>query len=94
MNKPWSVYLIRCNDNSVYTGISNDVEKRFEVHQNGNGATTKYTRSRRPLSLVFQATIGTRSQASKLEIQIKKLSKSKKEHLIQGKLKLGDIQNI
>ncbi|MGL5806020.1 MAG: GIY-YIG nuclease family protein, partial [Xenococcaceae cyanobacterium] len=51
----WSVYIIRCVDNSLYTGISNDVPKRFEVHQSGSIKAAKYTRTRHPLQLVFTA---------------------------------------
>jgi putative endonuclease len=91
MNNRWSVYLIRCNDNSLYTGISNNVTKRFETHQNGNGNTTKYTRCRRPLQLVFQVFIGSKSQASKMECKIKKLTKDKKEQLISGNIKIKDL---
>ncbi|MDJ0651128.1 MAG: GIY-YIG nuclease family protein [Xenococcaceae cyanobacterium MO_188.B19] len=49
----WSIYMIRCGDNSLYTGISNDVAKRFAVHQSGNSQSAKYTRTRHPLKLVF-----------------------------------------
>jgi putative endonuclease len=51
----WSVYMIRCGDNSLYTGISNDVPKRFEVHQSGSVKAAKYTKNRHPLQLVFSA---------------------------------------
>ena len=76
----WSVYLIRCEDGSLYTGIATDVARRFKAHQNGNGA--RYLRGRGPLQLVFQREIGTRSQASKIEYRIKKVEKLRKESLI------------
>lgn len=91
MTKSWSVYLLRCNDNSLYTGISNDVSKRFETHQTGTSASAKYTKSRRPLKLVYQCEIGSRSEATKIEIKIKKLPKKKKEQLIQENVHLKDF---
>jgi len=91
MLEVWSVYLLRCRDSSLYTGISNNVEKRLIVHQQGNSPTAKYTRSRRPLSLVYQKKIGTRSEATKVELKIKKLTKHKKEALVNGQYSLLDL---
>lgn len=87
----WSVYMIRCGDNSLYTGISNDVSKRFEVHQSGSAGAAKYTRTRHPLQLVFSAEIGDRSAASRAEYRLKKLSKNSKELLVAGKTSLSDL---
>ncbi|MDJ0596284.1 MAG: GIY-YIG nuclease family protein [Pleurocapsa sp. MO_226.B13] len=87
----WSVYIIRCGDNSLYTGISNNVAKRFAVHQSGNAKSAKYTRSRHPLELVFSTEIGTKSAASRVEYQIKQLSKQNKESLVIGKISLSDL---
>ena len=87
----WSVYMIRCGDNSLYTGISNDVAKRFAVHQSGNAQSAKYTRHRHPLQLVFSAEIGTKSAASKLEYRLKQLSKKNKESLVGGTKTLSDL---
>lgn len=87
----WSVYMIRCSDNSLYTGISNDVPKRFKVHQSGSSKAAKYTRNRHPLQLVFTAEIGDRSAASRAEYQIKKLSKRNKELLVTGKTSLFNL---
>ena len=80
----WSVYMIRCSDNSLYTGISNDVSKRFAVHQSGNSQSAKYTRTRHPLKLVFTEKIGTKSAASRAEYKLKQLPKSSKELLVSG----------
>lgn len=80
----WFVYLIRCADNSLYTGITTDVERRVETHRAGKGA--KYLKTRRPFKLVFSAPVGDRSQASKLEYAIKQLPKRQKEAIVQGKL--------
>ncbi len=83
--------MIRCRDNSLYTGISNDVPKRFEVHQSGSTKAAKYTRNRHPLQLVFSAEIGSRSAASRAEYRLKKLSKIKKELLVTGKTSLFNL---
>ncbi|VEP12332.1 conserved hypothetical protein [Hyella patelloides LEGE 07179] len=87
----WSIYIIRCRDRSLYTGISNNVAKRFAVHQLGNAQSAKYTRTRHPLQLVFTAEIGTRSAASTAEYQIKKLSKKTKELLVAGRISLSAL---
>jgi putative endonuclease len=87
----WSVYMIRCGDNTLYTGISNDVSKRFEVHQSGSLKAAKYTRNRHPLQLVFSVEIGDRSTASRAEYRLKKLSKRSKELLVAGKTSLFNL---
>lgn len=87
----WSVYMIRCGDNSLYTGISNNVAQRFAVHQSGNAKAAKYTRNRHPLQLVFSAEIGDRSTASIIEYQIKQLSKRTKEKLVAGETTLSKL---
>ena len=87
----WSVYLIRCSDNSLYTGISNDVDKRFAIHQSGSKQAAKYTRNRHPLKLVFTAEIGAKSCASKTEYYLKKLPKKTKEQLVARKTSLAEL---
>lgn len=89
--KSWSVYLIRCGDNSLYTGISNDVAKRFATHQAGTKQAAKYTRNRHPLKLVFTAEIGAKSCASKTEYYLKKLPKKTKELLVARKTSLVEL---
>lgn len=78
----WLLYLVRCADNSLYTGIATDVERRFAEHQSGRGA--KYLRGRGPLKLVFKAEAGDRASASRLEYQIKQWDKRDKERLVTG----------
>lgn len=78
----WFVYIIRCADNSLYTGISKCVERRFQEHCEGGAKSAKYLRGRSPLALVFQASVGNRSEASKVEYAVKQLSKAEKESLI------------
>ena len=69
--KNWIVYLLRCSDNSLYCGVSNNIEKRVDDHNSGVGA--KYTRSRRPVALVAASREMSKSEALKLELRIKKL---------------------
>jgi len=81
-SKLWHVYILRCADNSLYTGVTLDVDKRLDEH-NGiakNGA--KYTHSRRPVELTYLESADSRSEACKREYMIKSLSKSEKESLI------------
>lgn len=78
----WSVYIILCSDNSLYTGISTDVKRRFYQHQVGKGA--KYFRSRQPIKFVFLETGHCHSSAAQLEMQIKKMKRSDKAKLISA----------
>lgn len=75
----WFVYMVKCKDGSIYTGISNDVEDRIKEHNSGEGA--KYTASRKPVQLIFQEKHPDKSSAFKREIQIKRWSKVRKEEL-------------
>lgn len=84
--------MIRCGDNSLYTGISNNVLKRFEIHQSGSNKAAKYTRNRHPLHLVFSAEIGDKSAASRAEYRLKQLSKKNKELLVAGKTSLQKLK--
>jgi len=77
--KAWFVYLLRCSDNSLYCGVTNDIEKRVSKHSAGKGA--KYTRSRLPVELVWQSSGTDRSTALRAEHYIKKHSKQEKELL-------------
>ena len=76
----WFCYLLRCADDTLYCGITNDLEKRLAAHNTGMAA--KYTRIRTPVELVFSETCADRSAASKREMQIKKLTREKKLALI------------
>ena len=75
-SKPWVVYLLRCSDNSLYCGITNNLEKRLSKHNSGRGA--KYTRSRVPVELVGVSAEMTKNEALKLEYRIKKASAADK----------------
>lgn len=76
----WRVYILECADGSLYTGITNNLERRIEQHNTGTGA--KYTRHRAPVELKYSETCADRSLASKRECAIKRLSRSKKLELI------------
>lgn len=78
---PWFVYIVRCNDHSLYTGITNDLEKRITKHNSGKGA--KYTKYKTPVTLIYSESSLDRSSASKREAQIKKLSRQEKLDLIK-----------
>ncbi|HIQ37808.1 MAG TPA: GIY-YIG nuclease family protein [Desulfocapsa sulfexigens] len=78
----WFVYILRCSDTSLYTGITTDLTQRLHEH-NHNDKGAKYTRGRRPVSLVYQEKSVSRSEASKREYRIKKLSKKKKEQMVR-----------
>ena len=73
--------MVKCSDNSIYTGISNDLKKRLDAHAQGNGS--KYVRTRLPFKLIYIENSQSRSNALKREIEIKKLTKKKKELLVQ-----------
>ena len=78
--KPWSVYIVKCRDGKLYTGISNDVAKRVEKHNIGKGC--KFTSYRYPVKLVYTEKCGTKSVARKREIVIQNFTRSKKLELI------------
>ena len=88
---PWYVYLIRCQNGSLYTGICLDLERRFAEHQGGGRKCAKYLRGKGPLQLVFSYPAPDRSMATKFEYQLRQLPKSGKEQLIDGGLEPGDI---
>ncbi|MDQ6983012.1 MAG: GIY-YIG nuclease family protein [Mariprofundus sp.] len=77
----WFLYMVRCRNGQIYTGISTNVERRFAEHQAGKGA--KYLRGKSPLKLVYQKKIGSHSEALKEEIVMKNMSKSDKEEVIR-----------
>ena len=77
---PWFVYLVRCKDGSLYTGITKDVAARVARHNTGTGA--KYTRSRLPVILVYEKKMKTETAARKREAAIKRLTKQEKEALL------------
>lgn len=82
MEGQWYLYMLRCADGTLYTGITTDVEKRFQAHSQGRGA--KYTRGRGPLTLVYREACGTHSDALRREATVKRLSRTQKEEMLLG----------
>lgn len=80
MANTWKLYILRCGDGSLYTGITTDVERRLEEHRVGKGA--KYTRGRGPLELVYREECGYHSAALRRELEIKALPRGEKQQLI------------
>ncbi|MDH5392878.1 MAG: GIY-YIG nuclease family protein [Gammaproteobacteria bacterium] len=81
-NDDWSIYILRCADDSLYTGVAKHVDKRLIEHNTDNLKAAKYTRARRPVVLVYQEVADSRSAACKRESAIKKLSRAEKLLLI------------
>ena len=80
----WFVYMVRCVDDSLYTGVATDLERRVEEHNHSDGLAARYTRARRPVAPVYWEVHGTRAQATRRESQIKRLRKMQKEALIRA----------
>lgn len=78
----WNVYMVRCSDGSLYTGVAKDVANRVDEHNTNDLLAAKYTRARRPVKLVYQESLATRSEAGKREWEIKQMCKKAKEALI------------
>ena len=83
MDKKWFVYILLCREETLYCGITDDVQRRLDAHRSGKGA--KYTRGRGPLELLYQEECGTHSQALKREYAVKNLTRQEKEQLILSK---------
>jgi putative endonuclease len=81
MDKQWLVYILECGDGTLYTGITDDLPHRLEMHRAGKGA--KYTRGRTPLNLVYQENADSYSEALKREYRIKQLPRAEKLKLIE-----------
>ncbi len=81
MEKKWYVYILRCRDDTLYTGMTDDLEKRLTAHNAGKGA--KYTRGRGPVTLVYHEAFDTATDARKREYRIKQLTRQQKLALIE-----------
>ena len=77
----WYVYILRCGDGTLYTGITDNISRRLAVHRSGKGA--KYTRGRGPLELAYTEEVPDKPAALRREYQIKRLTRQEKEQLIQ-----------
>ena len=78
----WFVYIVRCADDTLYTGIAKDVTRRIEEHNSNNLLAASYTRARRPVALVHREAVETRSAAARREYEIKRMTRQEKEDLI------------
>ena len=83
MEKIWTVYILECGDGTLYTGITDDLQRRFKAHSEGRGA--KYTRGRGPLKLRYWETVPDKSTALKREHELKRLRKNEKMAIIYEK---------
>jgi len=90
-NQPveWHVYILLCSDNSLYTGITTNIERRFQQHSAGRGA--RYFRGRKPLQVVYLENGHSRSSASGREIQIKALSRAGKDLIVAQALPASQL---
>ncbi len=82
MDKKWYVYILRCRDDTLYTGMTDDLEKRLAAHNSGKGA--KYTRGRGPVKMVYHETFDTKVEACRREYHIKRLTRPEKTILIEN----------
>jgi putative endonuclease len=87
----WYLYLVRCADGCLYTGISTDVSRRLAEHRNNRGA--RRLRGRGPLELVFQTAVGDRGSAQRVEYRVKRLDRHAKQALVDGRLALADLDD-
>jgi putative endonuclease len=82
VSKPWFVYMVRCADGSLYAGITVGLAARIAKHNAGSGA--KYTRGRGPVELVWKKKLASGTEARKLEVTLKRLTKSEKERFVRA----------
>lgn len=87
----WSVYLLRDENQSLYTGITTDVKRRLKEHVLGGARSAKYTRARKLLELAYVCRIGNRSLASKVEYRLKRLRKTEKEAIVSENASAGEL---
>ncbi len=79
----WYVYMLKCSDDTLYTGIAKDIAKRIYEHNHDDALGSRYTRPRRPVTLVYQEAARSRSEATQRERRIRRLSRKQKEALIK-----------
>lgn len=87
----WSLYMIKTRLNTLYTGISTDVERRFKEHSGASKRAARYLKGKGPLELVWQQSVGSKSDALILEYQVKKLNRRQKLSLIEGEIALASL---
>ncbi|ACJ27014.1 Excinuclease ABC, C subunit [Shewanella piezotolerans WP3] len=81
----WYLYMVRCANGHLYTGVTTDVARRFSEHQSGSAKSAKFLRGKGPLTLAYSETVGSRSEALKREIVLKKWPRAKKLALIESR---------
>ena len=86
----YSLYIVRCGDGSLYTGIARDVERRLREHESGKRGA-RFLRGKGPLNLEFSAKLGSRGDALRYEYRVKRLAREQKEELIAGRRSLQDL---
>lgn len=91
-NPSWYLYLLRCANGDLYTGITTDVERRLARHAGNRGA--RRLRGKGPLQLVYSHPVGDRSRALRLEYRVKQLSRAQKEALVAGKRPLPELESV
>ena len=90
----WSIYIVKTRLDTLYTGISTDVERRFKEHASNPKKGARYLKGKGPLVLVWQQEIGSQSDALVLEYKVKKLTKQKKLNLIDGLINLASLRKV
>ena len=81
MERKWFVYILNCADGTLYTGITNDLDRRIKAHN--AGTASKYTRVRRPVSIAYSEEVETKGDALRRELQIKRLTRSEKMAIVK-----------
>lgn len=89
MGSTWNVYILRCSDDTLYTGITKDLSRRLAEHDSGNGS--RYTRGRLPVELVYSETVDSHSDALRRETEIKKMPRQEKQRLAESRPPKGDL---
>jgi len=89
--KQWHLYIIRCDERYLYTGISTNVQRRVAEHVSGNRKAAKYTKAFSSIALVYEVLVGERNMAAKIEYRIKQLPKRDKELIVSGRFGRDDL---
>lgn len=92
-NSEWSLYMIKTRMNTLYTGISTDVNRRLSEHSGNSKRGARYLRGKGPLELVWSEVVGSKGDALVLEYQVKKLNRRQKQSLIEGSMELQSLRN-
>ncbi len=86
----WFTYIVRCADDSLYTGVCTDVQRRIDEHNSNTRSAARYTRARQPVELVYCEAVNNRSEACKREAEIRKLNRQQKLRLVRQHTVLSD----